>query len=280
MSHRGVSAIYELIFTIKLTNAFSGDRHCSEAPTVIGSPGKQEKSDNVDEPMVLSSPMVDDRLPHSLSRAVSTSQTRHGSQSPVSASPTVPSSLPASLLKGEPRRKRTRVDFEEDDSGFITIKEDPDEIEVDELVEEGELGVNSTTTTPVLPSSAHLPRNKIGINHMELLYETKKQSLVCRLCTYVFYLLYSFVCMLIAPTRSRRERANAAIDPATFPLGASWTDLLGHCQQLHPASCAELEGKSPAQVAELRQRLLSKPSFDVGDTSKGNGSHTRKNSKS
>ncbi|GLB33177.1 hypothetical protein LshimejAT787_0100620 [Lyophyllum shimeji] len=81
-------------------------------------------------------------------------------------------------------------------------------------------------------------RNKIGINHMDLLYEMKGGQLICRMC------------------RST-DNGEAGTKPMVFPAKASWPELVGHCQMAHPKSCEDLERLSPSQVAELRQRLTS-----------------------
>ncbi|RDB20314.1 hypothetical protein Hypma_012631 [Hypsizygus marmoreus] len=86
-------------------------------------------------------------------------------------------------------------------------------------------------------------RNKIGINHMDLLYETRGDKMVCRMC------------------RTPAKGEQAPTSPATFPTKASWAELVGHCQTAHPKSCEELERLSPSQVAELRQRMTSSNVF-------------------
>ncbi|KAF8223672.1 hypothetical protein L208DRAFT_1070591, partial [Tricholoma matsutake] len=80
-------------------------------------------------------------------------------------------------------------------------------------------------------------RNKLGINHMDLLYETRQDKMVCRMCS-----------------------SSSIVVPKKFPSKASWAELIGHCQEAHPKSCEELEKLSPSQVAELRQRMASSKS--------------------
>jgi len=56
--------------------------------------------------------------------------------------------------------------------------------------------------------------------------------------------------------RTRPSSAGSKITRVWFPLGASWADLVGHCEKEHPAACEEFEKLSPCQVVELRQRML------------------------
>ncbi|KAG5641718.1 hypothetical protein DXG03_004387 [Asterophora parasitica] len=81
-------------------------------------------------------------------------------------------------------------------------------------------------------------RNKIGINHMDLLYETRGERMVCRVCR--------------TPSKDP-----PTAKPAMFTTKSSWKDLIGHCRDAHPKSCEEIERLSPSQVAEMRQRMSS-----------------------
>ncbi|KAJ6615477.1 hypothetical protein B0H10DRAFT_2040666 [Mycena sp. CBHHK59/15] len=68
-------------------------------------------------------------------------------------------------------------------------------------------------------------KHKLGIGHLELLFETRGNTMHCRGCL------------------------------RAFAATAAWADLVGHVQTAHGAACAELEMLSPAQVVERRQRL-------------------------
>ncbi|KAG6835972.1 hypothetical protein H0H93_012711 [Arthromyces matolae] len=83
---------------------------------------------------------------------------------------------------------------------------------------------------------------KIGIGHLDLLYETKGEKMICRMCR--------FPCL-------NPEKAKNRPPPATYPADARWADLIGHCQGSHPNHCADLEKLTFSQVRELRQRMLS-----------------------
>ncbi|KAF8812746.1 hypothetical protein BYT27DRAFT_7086727 [Phlegmacium glaucopus] len=87
-------------------------------------------------------------------------------------------------------------------------------------------------TPPPLPSPpAQRPQKrhpKLGINHMDLLYKTEKEVMVCRIC--------------LANTKK-------------FPLNASWADLINHCQTEHSKACEDMEKLSPSQIAEMKQRM-------------------------
>lgn len=85
---------------------------------------------------------------------------------------------------------------------------------------------------------------KVGINHMDLLYETKGEKMICRMCR--------------TPNLKDPQTPNKV--PTTFPIKAGWPELIGHCQKAHPKSFEDLEKLSPAQVAELRQRMTSSKS--------------------
>ncbi|KAG6843887.1 hypothetical protein H0H87_012006 [Tephrocybe sp. NHM501043] len=80
--------------------------------------------------------------------------------------------------------------------------------------------------------------NKIGINHMDLLYETRGTTMICRMCR--------------MPGKDEQTTPTE-----TFPADAKWAELVGHCQGMHPKACADLEKLSPSQVGELRQRMMS-----------------------
>ncbi|KAF9460941.1 hypothetical protein BDZ94DRAFT_1323669 [Collybia nuda] len=84
--------------------------------------------------------------------------------------------------------------------------------------------------------------NKIGINHMDLLYETRGDKMICRMC------------------RSHPKGTEKLTPPMTFSTKASWSELVGHCKTEHPKDCGELERLSASQIGELRQRMASSSS--------------------
>jgi hypothetical protein len=57
------------------------------------------------------------------------------------------------------------------------------------------------------------------------------------------------------PDSTRYQQSNSHDPPKTFPLDATWPQLIGHCQSEHPDGCNALERLNPAEVQELRQRL-------------------------
>ena len=61
--------------------------------------------------------------------------------------------------------------------------------------------------------------------------------------------------LTFVPCRHRRQHTDATIPVASFPLNASGKDLIGHCEESHPAACESLATLRPEEVAEMRQRL-------------------------
>ena len=51
------------------------------------------------------------------------------------------------------------------------------------------------------------------------------------------------------------ERRKAKANTKKFPLNASWTDLISHCQTEHTKACEDMEKLSPSQLAEMKQRM-------------------------
>ena len=61
--------------------------------------------------------------------------------------------------------------------------------------------------------------------------------------------------LTFVPRSHRRQHTDATIPVASFPLNASGKDLIGHCEESHPAACESLATLRPEEVAEMRQRL-------------------------
>ncbi|KAI9510992.1 hypothetical protein F5148DRAFT_1175087 [Russula earlei] len=80
---------------------------------------------------------------------------------------------------------------------------------------------------------------KIGIRHIQLVYETVEQTLRCRMC------------ML------RKREIDEDTQVATYPLGAAYDELVGHCEQEHEAALDALASMSPSDIAEMHQRMLA-----------------------
>ncbi|KAF5309243.1 hypothetical protein D9619_012772 [Psilocybe cf. subviscida] len=79
---------------------------------------------------------------------------------------------------------------------------------------------------------------KLGISHIDLLYRTQGNDLVCRMCE----------------TRPR-DGEKKTLTGARYPENAPWDTLIGHCWRDHPVACEELERKKPSDIAEIKQRL-------------------------
>ncbi|KAI9455780.1 hypothetical protein BJY52DRAFT_1278564 [Lactarius psammicola] len=88
---------------------------------------------------------------------------------------------------------------------------------------------------PKTPPAA--PRRKIGIQHIQLVYETVGSTLQCRMCLL------------------RKREVDSTTCVATFPLSAAYTELVGHCEQEHDAALEALACMSPGEIAEMRQRF-------------------------
>ncbi|KAF8972069.1 hypothetical protein BDZ97DRAFT_1783056 [Flammula alnicola] len=42
-----------------------------------------------------------------------------------------------------------------------------------------------------------------------------------------------------------------------FTITAPWTALVGHCEREHPKACQDLARLAPAQIVEMKQRLVA-----------------------
>ncbi|ETW84787.1 hypothetical protein HETIRDRAFT_444343 [Heterobasidion irregulare TC 32-1] len=107
-----------------------------------------------------------------------------------------------------------------------------------EMGEADEGNANTGAATPSSVASPRTPRRvRLGINHIDLVYATVGEQLMCRMCLH------------------RRQHTDAKLPVASFPLNASGKDLIGHCEESHPAACESLATLRPEEVAEMRQRL-------------------------
>jgi len=97
------------------------------------------------------------------------------------------------------------------------------------------------------PSAAHAeaeaeaapaPR-KIGIQHIQLVYETIGETLRCRMC------------ML------RKRELDEDMQVATYPIQATYNELVGHCEQEHDAALDALSSMTPADIVEMHQFMLA-----------------------
>ncbi|KAI0059346.1 hypothetical protein BV25DRAFT_1829139 [Artomyces pyxidatus] len=96
---------------------------------------------------------------------------------------------------------------------------------------------NDTKGPGLAPSPAPL-QGKIGINHIQLVYEEKESLYMCRMC-------------------QQRKDADPSVPVASFPLNASFEALIGHCRDHHPAAFDLLKHMSPNDISEMRQRIKS-----------------------
>ncbi|KAK0455614.1 uncharacterized protein EV420DRAFT_552789 [Desarmillaria tabescens] len=80
-------------------------------------------------------------------------------------------------------------------------------------------------------------KKKLGIKHLDLLYETRDDQMICRMC--------------MNSTQTPRP------PPRRFPLSAPWADLHRHYEETHPAECQDMEKLSSDSLAEMsvRQRM-------------------------
>ncbi|TFY76813.1 hypothetical protein EWM64_g7199 [Hericium alpestre] len=62
---------------------------------------------------------------------------------------------------------------------------------------------------------------KIGMQHIDLVYETRGDQMYCRMCF-------------------ARKQADPSASVVEFPTSAPWTDLAGHCEKDHAVACAAL----------------------------------------
>jgi len=83
---------------------------------------------------------------------------------------------------------------------------------------------------------APAPR-KIGIQHIQLVYESVGQTLQCRMCLL------------------RKREVDEGTQVATYPAAAAYQELVGHCELEHEAALDALASMTPADIAEMHQRM-------------------------
>ncbi|KAG6873601.1 hypothetical protein C0995_013974 [Termitomyces sp. Mi166 len=151
---------------------------------------------------------------------------------PVPAAPHVSASAASSssFSSTQTQRKRDRVEYEQDSGAGERAR-------AKVKLEDGS-PVTVAAAAAIVEVKEVKKTNKIGITHMDLLYETRGTKLICRMCR--------------LPSKDEQKTPTV-----TFPVDAKWVELIGHCQNAHPKLCADLEKLSPSQVQELRQRMQS-----------------------
>ncbi|KAH9949170.1 hypothetical protein B0H21DRAFT_729956 [Amylocystis lapponica] len=78
------------------------------------------------------------------------------------------------------------------------------------------------------------PPRKLGMRHLPLMYEMRRDALVCRMCL------------------SRKEQIDPALRVASFPENAAWKDLVGHCEAAHPRGYEMLLGMGSDEIEEAK----------------------------
>lgn len=106
--------------------------------------------------------------------------------------------------------------------------------------------VTNTTTVPIKEEPSDpplvakaLPKKRLGIRHLDLVYHTSKTEMTCRMCY------------------KRKEDMDPQWRVQKFPLSAPWTELERHCMEVHPVGYESLISLSPATLMETRERLLA-----------------------
>ncbi|KAG5724448.1 hypothetical protein E4T56_gene15889 [Termitomyces sp. T112] len=164
-------------------------------------------------------------IPSSVPAApLSTSATPRSTSVTPQSTPTL--SMTTSNAFFSRQRKRDRVEYEEDSGAGERAR--------------AKVKLADKSSDGLVATAVEVKRtNKIGITHMDLLYETRGSKMICRMC------------------RLSDKDEQQKTPTVTFPVDAKWAELIGHCQGVHPKSCADLEKLSPSQVQELRQRMQS-----------------------
>lgn len=104
--------------------------------------------------------------------------------------------------------------------------------------ESSSCGTSSSSPSPPPLKSTSIP--KIELTHVDLMYVPTNGKLVCRACLLHYNKL---------PQGSRPPLTS-------FPINAQWEVLRNHCTTQHLAECAEVDQLRPAEVYELRRRLM------------------------
>ncbi|KAF8495125.1 hypothetical protein F5888DRAFT_580533 [Russula emetica] len=80
---------------------------------------------------------------------------------------------------------------------------------------------------------------KIGIQHIQLVYETVGETLQCRMCLL------------------RKRELDEDTPVAMYSVSASYSELVGHCEEEHEAALDALACMTPSDIAEMQQRMQS-----------------------
>jgi hypothetical protein len=57
--------------------------------------------------------------------------------------------------------------------------------------------------------------------------------------------------------RLRKRELDEDTPVATYSIGASYNELVGHCEQEHEAALDALACMTPSEIAEMQQRIQS-----------------------
>ncbi|KAH0578177.1 hypothetical protein H2248_004052 [Termitomyces sp. 'cryptogamus'] len=163
-------------------------------------------------------------IPSSVPAApLSTSATPRSTSATPQSTPTLSMTTSDSFFSRQ--RKRDRVEYEEDSGAGERAR--------------AKVKLADKSSDGPVATAVEVETNKIGITHMDLLYETRGTKMICRMC------------------RLSDKDEQQKTPTVTFPVDAKWAELIGHCRGVHPKSCGDLEKLSPSQVQELRQRMQS-----------------------
>ena len=104
----------------------------------------------------------------------------------------------------------------------LEVEDTADDMQLESEAEAVQASDKSRLSSPSTPTKRSLPsQGKLGIKHIDLLYEKQPQRLVCRMCLYVMlYHTRLAVSHSIASDRTRRK-SGAATMVTTFPLDSS-----------------------------------------------------------
>ncbi|KAI0291934.1 hypothetical protein B0F90DRAFT_1671335 [Multifurca ochricompacta] len=100
--------------------------------------------------------------------------------------------------------------------------------------------------TPTTP-----PSRKIGIRHIQLVYETVGERLQCRMCLL------------------RKREVDEGTRVATYPLSAAYVELVGHCEREYDAALDALICMTPGDIVEMHQRMRVQASPSVRGRGRG-----------
>ncbi len=63
--------------------------------------------------------------------------------------------------------------------------------------------------------------------------------------------------MTDVPVRLRKRELDEDTPVATYPVSATYNELVGHCEQEHEAALDALASMTPSEIAEMQQRMQS-----------------------